>query len=505
MGKVSTLFVLLVSALALSLQSCQPTCTLPTQAFASVRLENAVTNVDKIDLYIDNKLFDQSFYDLGSNGIGTRDFGYESTFLADGSTLQPGSHHLVARRSSDAALLSDTVLLLKDHRQSLLYIGRMEGTLAQKPQLRYLDDAVRAVDTSKSLVRFVHAVSDMPGLDVYFHKSIQVVGGKPKPDLVLSYGNISDEMGGGTGTGKLPTDYFSIPTSGTDGLLVTAKGDTSNVVVRLTIPFSSTGFLATIVIRGQSQPVGQEHAVSTITIEDGQQSNGTYNGDFQIYGIRLANATRFDSLSLLMLSSPPDDAKFGPRSTRNTPLPLQQRVLLVPRGSIGRTADSQQYMPLSPSDHGVCDFWLCGIDPPPYSVLHPTDTPYHFRKTSFANDRYTFVGIDSTPLNGGASRYGVIQLRDTVSLPADAGFGRVRFVNASPDHKMNFTFGGTTFAMNQGDIRLADAKIGHYTVTVSDGAKSGTIDFDLPPQLPITIILLPVNGANQFPYVIAKR
>ena len=508
MSKASVLFILLFAGLALSLESCQPTCSIPTQSFAEIRIENAVTNVDKIDVYIDSTLFDQSFYTLTSNNdlLGTRAFGYYHTFVSGKLALVPGKHHIQAYRSSDHALVTDTLMNLAAHRQSLLFFGRLGGTATQKPRMMYLDDALRSIDNNNTFARFVHAVSDLPALDVYFHQSVQYDSNhRPKPDLVLAYGQISDASGHGTGTGRLASDYVAIPTVGTDGLLVTPSGDTSNIVVRIKIPFSSLRLLATVVIRGQSRPVGSEVAVSTALIEDGQQSNQTFLADFPIYGIRLCNATRFDSLSVLMLNSPPDDKQYGPRSTRNTPLPLQERILRVPRGSIGRALDSQQYMPVNPADHGMCDFWLSPAPQLINSGLAPGDTIFHFKQISNANERYTFVGIDFTPLNAGASRYGVISLRDSVSNPPDLTMGRVRFVNASPDHPMNFTFGSTPFQLKQGDIGIADDKLGHYTMTLTDGTQSGSVDFNLLPSTPLTIILLPATATNPFPYVIANR
>ena len=496
----SSFVVLCFSCVALIFEGCQATCQVPTEAVALTRLVNSVTNADKVDLYIDGRLFDQSYYDLASNGptapgLGNREFNYQFLFVSDRTPLRTGMHHIQARRSVDNLLLSDTNLLLTDHEQSLLCFGRVGGSIAQRPRMRYLDDAVRTNDLTRSLVRFVHAVSDLPSLDVYFHSSVKLVGGLSHPDLVLHYGEVSDENGGGNGSGRSASDYMNIPLVGTDGLLITASGDTSNVILHLNVSFAIPGFLTTIVIRGQSEAVGTEHAVSTIIIEDGPGNNGTFLADIQTYGIRLANATRLDSVSLLILQSPPDKAQFGPRSTRNTPYPLQERVLNIRQDSVGA------FMPLNPDSNisGHPDFWF-GRTP---FIQNSADTFFHFKNTAKANDRFTFIAIDSIPLGGGTSKYGGLILRDTTSTPPDSRFGRVRFINTSPDFDAHFAFTGKQFVLPKRAVVFADSLVGHYSLTVSDGGTTtGVIPFELIPNRPTTVIIMPATVANPFPYAV---
>src|SRR5439155_17664337 len=106
------------------------------------------------------------------------------------------------------------------------------------------------------------------GIDIYFSKSIKFASGKPAPDLSLNFGEISDDHHGGTGTGLSPNDYVSIPIVGTDGLLITAKGDATNKILLIPYSFFFKGFLETIITRGHSDPIDEEPAVSTIAIAD---------------------------------------------------------------------------------------------------------------------------------------------------------------------------------------------------------------------------------------------
>jgi hypothetical protein len=463
---------------------CQQTCgNLPNQSPANIRILNAVTGVDTLDVYVDGKLFGSGYYNLNDYGINGRpSFGYRSAFINGGALLTSGTHHITAKNGT--TVLLDTDLLLADHRQTLAFIGRVDGSVSVPVQVKFLDDAV-ASSGVQSLIRFVHGVSDLSGIDVYFADTIILAGGHPKPNLTFNYSQISDHLGGGSGTGRSANDYIPI-TGGSNGLVVTAHGDTSNKIITVNIPFGAiSGLLSTIVLRGQTEPIDKEASVSTILLTDGAISTGG-ESEIESYYIRLANATRLDTLDLLIASSTDQNPRV-PRSTANTPFPSQEKVLNIPMDSIG------DYMPLNPSPS--FHFWFS-------STIYSSDTIYHFDKTSKANDRYTFIAIDTMPFGFNGPDYGALILTDTVGIPADAGYGRIRFVNASPDHIMNFTFAGKSYSMKQRDVAFADTTIGHYSIGVSDGGKSGTIAFDVLSGKPVTIYFMPATATQDFPYTV---
>ena len=485
MSRAFTYLFLVILASGAIFTGCQQTCSVPNQSPANIRILNAVTGVDTLDVYIDSNLFGVGYYSLsvyGKNGIPN--FGY-STFEKDGTFLLSGLHHITAKKGT-TVLLDDTVLIA-DHRQTLAFIGRVDGTLSVPVQVKFLDDAVASSGT-QSLIRFVHGVSDLSGIDVYFADTIILAGGHPKPNLTFNYSQISDHLGGGTGTGRSPDDYVPI-TGGSNGLVVTAHGDTSNKIITVNIPFGAiSGLLSTIVLRGQTEPVDKEASVSTVLLTDGAISTGG-EIDIESYYIRLVNATRLDSLDLLIASSTDLDPRV-PRSTANRPFPSQEKVLNIPMDSVG------DYMPLNPASS--FHFWFS-------STIFASDTIYHFDKTSKANDRYTFVAIDTMPLGFSGRDYSALILTDTMSIPIDAGYGRIRFVNASPDHTINFTFAGKSYRLKQRDVVFADTTTGHYSIAISDGAKNGTIAFDVLTRTPVTLFFLPATATQDFPYTVTER
>jgi hypothetical protein len=383
---------------------------------------------------------------------------------------------------------------LIDHRQSLVFFGRYHGTIAQHPQLKYLDDETRAPDNTQNYIRFLEAIPDMRGVDVYFSNTVKTSGGKPSPDLTLSYGEISDNLGGGSGTGRSANDYFQIPSNDSTGLLITAKGDTSTKLFLFSEPFSRVkGFLLTLVVRGENQPIDREPSIDNVLLID--QGTGQYI-DFPIFSISLANATRLNPLNLLISSSTDQDPTV-PRSPANKPFPNQDNVLNIASGSVG------EYMPLTPVESNpgdtVFNFWLS-------PTIFGADAIYHFvKKYPHENERYTFVAIDTMPLGFSGPDYSELTLFDTTGTPSDTTYGRIRFVNASPDHVMHFTFAGKPYSMKQRDVAFADMVSGSYTITVSDGAKSGTITFNVLGGKPITVFFMPATSANDFPYTVVER
>ena len=476
--------------LTAALSGCLPTCDgLPPARNASVRAINAVTNTSELDVYIDGKLFDRALYQI--ENYTNPPFGYRNTFISDGSALVAGVHQLTVVRpgTTPDTLLTESRTLV-DQRQSLLYMGRYHGTSAQRTKVLYLLDQVRARDTGKTLARFVDAVSDLDTIDTYFSKYAKVSGGALAPDLRIGYGQISDSAGSNTGTGRSPHDYMLVPRS-TDGLRVTIKGDTSGSGSILTIPywFQGSGFLATIITRGESKPIGQEATVSTIVLEDGEQGYGNYTFNNQSYGVRLVNATRWDSVSLLVKGLRDGGIR--------TDVPSQSVVLNVHRQII------TGYWPLTVLYHGIADFYLSQI--PNMSTVLPAA---HVRDTSGANARYLFVAMDTAANGAPMTDAKLLIVPDTLTVPADNAFGRVRFVDACPDHAVSFTIDGKPITMHQGDVTILDVHRMSYTVPIQDGTGSSSFTIDAAswdPGYPVTVVLMASHGTVGTPFGVVYR
>src|ERR1700733_6266818 len=109
---ITTAAVCLILAFAVSLanEGCKPYCTsIPEESPATVRIFNAVSNVDILLIYMDGKLFDRAYYKLDTYGVGgVPNFGYRSNFISDGAILTAGQHHIVAI-ASGGEINGDTV------------------------------------------------------------------------------------------------------------------------------------------------------------------------------------------------------------------------------------------------------------------------------------------------------------------------------------------------------------------------------------------------------------
>ncbi|HWF44646.1 MAG TPA: DUF4397 domain-containing protein, partial [Candidatus Kapabacteria bacterium] len=238
MGRILPFYIVSIAIILTAFTGCQQTCSnIPNQSPASIRIVDAVANADTLNVFIDGKLFGVAYYDPQAySSIGNNSFGYHQTYLAGGLAVTAGTHHVAAVVAGTHDTIVSTNVALIDHRQTLVFFGRYHGTAAQHPQLKYLDDETRIPDNSENYIRFLEAVPDMSGVDVYFSNIVKISGGKPSPDITLSYGEISDNLGGGSGTGRSANDYFRIPSNDSTGLLITVKGDTSTKLFTFSEP-----------------------------------------------------------------------------------------------------------------------------------------------------------------------------------------------------------------------------------------------------------------------------
>ncbi len=486
--------------LALTVSGCKPSCDIvPTETPASVRIFNAVSNSTLLLVYVDGKLFDSAWYDIDNKYYSWNPnhvFGYRTTYLPTGLPLHPGLHHVAAMDASSRDTVSRWDGIIRDSRQSLIFIGRMNGTPKQTPRATYLDDVVREPDKLHSYARFVDAVVDIPGLDVYFSSTI-----KAKPDIRIGFDSISDAQGGSTGTGLSANDYFQIPLTDTSGLLIQPEDDTSltDNIFSSTYGFTSKGLLLTIVARGETKPVGSDPTASMTALEDGSESAGTATVDIQNFGVSLVNATHYDSLSL-MIANPNDKDPRIPRTITNKAYATQEKVTLIPPDSIS------EYMALSTLAIIYYNFWFGSQPYPQDSVFHFTtdkDTATHLLiiPPLEPNFRYTFVAIEA-----GAGT-GLLELFDTVSAPSNPAMGRVRFVNTTADYTVNnFTFAGQNISsMAQRDVTYADAPVGPISFHVTGGTAAGTITFNLLQGTPATVFFFPSDGSDTIPYRISTQ
>jgi hypothetical protein len=476
-------------------QSCQQACDVPGQPRTTgVRFLNAMAGVDTILVYVDSMLFDRAYYEITDTNLYPQTiegrFAYRSKFVS-GGVIREGTHHIVAISPSNPRVpLVDTVLHFNPKRQTVIFMGK-QGATETPARALYLDDATRGRDETRSLARFVHTVTDLDTLDIYFSSTVKHdANGRPKPDLRIGYGQVSSEDGSGHGTGVSPSDYFVVPLNGT-GLLITAAHDTSNVIFVTEYGFNSQGFFATVVVRGETKPIGKEPVVSSTVLADGTETPGPFVFSTTTFAVRLVNATHEPRLSL----SVQGNFDAGPRHN----VSLQEHVKFIQPDSVSL------YWPLTPLYHGSAKYFLSMAD----TGKLITDSPWLIMTSMMqfnakVNTRYTFVAIDTSVSGSSTHRYGIVPLVDTMSL-AGAGKTRVRFFNASADHIANFTFGGKSFILRQGQWGITDAPLGTYDVTATDGTASGTMHFTLDSQLPMTIVILPEKGSLPFPVAVAHN
>ncbi len=417
------------------LVGCRPSCeSIPTEGLASVRVLNAVSNSNLLLVYVDGKLFDSCWYDIENkyyNWNPKHVFGYRTTYISDGSELRSGYHHIAAMDATSRDTVSTWDGILYTYKQSLIFPGKMNGSALQIPEdklnperrARFLDDITRNPE-SRSFARFVDGVPDIGGesaggLDVYFDSTARTVAGIAKPDLRMRFDSISHNNGSDEGTGLNSSDYIEFPTT-VPGLLILPINDTNvdDAVLNVQYKFGTSGLLFTVVIRGETEPTCNDPITSTVLLEDGQNSLGTFTAELQSFGVRLVNACRETNLSLL-IKGPGDQ---GPRA--GVPLGAGQGVLNIGTDSVG------DYIPLSPTYDQNADYWFSKSN-------NSSDTIFFFADTNFANQRKTFIAIDTIPHNTGTPGVDSMILADTVCNPTNTANGRVRFVNTSriiPQH-----------------------------------------------------------------------
>lgn len=484
----------------LVLGGCRPACDIvPTQSLAHLRIIDAVGDVPVLTVRIDSeKIFDKAYYNLDDYGLNKIHpaLNYLTNYQ-DGSGLSAGPHRLTAYGTDPKKALVDTTLVLTEQSETLVYAGLAAGSSSSHLRVIQLyDEWTFDCKTCPSHIRFVQAVPDLPAIDVYFLDSAQgprVRADTLSPDIRLYYGQITDGHGGGLGTGKVFSDYVVLASA--PNTLITKENDTtfSGTIVRVPYPLSTLGLFNTILIRGRSAPVDTQASISLVVMRDGPQFGGSTSYDYRLYGVRLANATRIDSLSLLIHQPGAIKPELSPRNN----VPGQPVVFDIKSNVIS------DYWRLT-----TLFDWNPMITIARTSQHEGTDGIDSLQFTTKSDARYTLIAIDTIPLGSSRSGFSRILLDDTLDIPATSNLGRVRFVNASPDHASITVTGSSGLIASIGAERSVvtkDIAIGSQTLAVSDGTNTGTISVSVNNDTPITVIFTAATATNKFPYAVAIK
>jgi hypothetical protein len=441
---------------------CRTVCeTIPNEHAPSIRLVNTMADQANITVLLNGKLFAANYpYVLPPQ------FGYVSAYL-DGKPLKTGTRQpLVVLSSTGDTLMHDSITLT-EHRNSLFVLGRRGAAFAAKRKIVLFDDELTAPEDNKNKLRFLHGIADLPSLDVYFRTDIQ----NAQPDFTLDYGD----------TLNLYRVITMLP-----GIAITAAGNKSHLIFSNDkLGLFSTAFFITILLRGESNQTGKDPTTEIRVLSDAPLGNSPFQ--FQTFGARLINATRNRTVSLM----PQGPSDGGPR----TNLPGQNVVMFDPVDSV------TDWAPFNPQTHGVIAsvpiHWTFG------NLNYPMVIPYYtFDFEGQPNIRYTMVCMDTATLASGNSQLDSMILLDTITHP-QAGMGRIRFGNFSPDHVVSFTIDGHLVTMNRRGVVQLDLHPGHYTPTETS---TGTVlEITVPDGAPASVFFYPSTTANVLLYSVAKE
>jgi hypothetical protein len=448
--------------LVLFQSGCKTVCdSIPTERAPKLRIVNAMPDELALKIYIGNRLVNAAYpYDLPA------DFGYTDKY-SDGSFLRIGVRQpLDVLSESQDTLIKDSITL-SEHRHTLFILGRGLPALASTRRIILYDDEINQPDPNTNLVRFVHALTDLPALDVYFSSKIK----DSTPAFSIKYGD---------------TVNLYRPLAGAKGLTVTAAGDPNHIIFSTSLPFQSSGFFVTILLRGETKQYGMDPLVSLNILSD--ISQGGSISAISTLGVRSIIATRGTDYLALMPHGPLDK---GPR----VDVAGQSILLSIPRDSV------TDWAPFNPINHGggpgVPVSWDFGHFN--YPIV---DTVFIFNFVASANVRYSFVLLDKATLASGNVSLDTMILTDTIAAPA-AGMGRLRIVNFSPDHVVSFTIAGKSVTLSQKGIALIDVPPGHYTPT--ETSTNTQLDITVPASIPEGVFFFPSISSNPLPYKIAKE
>jgi hypothetical protein len=447
--------------------SCTPTCDYPNSRFAKIRLINALPDQEQVSVWLNGKLFRGDYpYDPPA------DFGYYST-LIDGSPIGVGETRVVATRDNKGldTIVSATVTI--NVNEQTLIIGGRANALASEPDTKrilLLDDQIQTKNDQLVLIRFIDLLPDFPSLDVYWDST---AWNTKKPNTTLTYGTVPGY-----------TNYIQ-----NDALRITEAGHPEHLVFTIPYVFNQPGFLITALLRGRSKPLGNERTVSFLPLADGNDIGNNIT-NFETFGVRMMNATRSQALSLY-IRSPQDIVSNKSWDARGNYPGQQQTVVDIASDSLSG------YLALTQLLNGTSTYFFSKQNDNARTDLldSVTVTGVH------SDERYTIVAVEKSLFGTPTTSLDHIAIKDTISLPHDSSFNRVRIIAANTDHQtISVTFGGKPISMNFKDVAYFDVRIGAQQLQLSDGAATGTIPVTISAGRPVSIYLLPKQSAGvEFP------
>jgi hypothetical protein len=467
----AVLFALFVIILASPLLSgCTAPCNYPDQRGAggvSIRILNAMPDMVMITVFINGKQVVQDYtYDPPPG------FGYRTTYYKDGTPLSAGDSELFVVTSDAAG--KDTLitqrLSINFDRQTVIVMGRGHPKFPQKKTalIVRLDDQIDQTDPTQTLIRFVNAVPDLDSLDVYF-KGDTVGKSLGKPDLTIHYGEVTRH----------------IILNSVTGLTITEAGHPNNVIFTVGYPFGVPGFFITVVIRGESKPLGTDFTAAPIVLSDA--AIGNYILNFKTFAVRLVNASRTSNLSLWIRSTTVfPEATNKPRGSNLgvANYPSQEKVLGI---NPGITTD---YIPLNITLNSITNFWFAKDS----SIM---DT-IMFTDTAQSDLRYSKIAIEENIIGSSGKKLSHLTLPDTMTNPSN-NLGRVRVLHLSPDHQfIDVTLNGKKVTMNFKEVQFFDAPA-NSQITLKAGVTSMTYTIPVSPTRPISVYILPDQSAATLP------
>jgi len=457
------IFIALIAAIPVTsfLNSCTAPCNYPDQRGVVVRIVNAMPDMPMITVFINGKVFVQNYtYNPPVTDLYL-------TSYPDGSPISAGDSTLfvVTSDAQGADTVAKGKVLLNFNRQTIIVAGRghIKAPMKKTSTIMRLDDQADQPDPNKTLVRFINAVPDLDSLDIYFKGD--TVANLGSPDLTIRYGKVNPHIALSSGT----------------GLTITEAGHPEHVIFTSIYPFAFQGFFITVIVRGESKPLGTDFITGPLVLSD--VVPGVYLSIFNTFGVRLVNATRSQTLSLLIRSTfiSPENTK-EPRGN----YPNQETVFNIAPDSISG------YLPLLINLDSSATFWFA-TKPDSKDTLSGVASTDKAK----ANFRFSKIAVEEDPLNPPSTPvYSYLNLPDTMTNPS-GNFGRVRMINLSPDHKsIDVTINGKTTTITWKEVKFFDVALSDISMKLQDGAVSKSYTIPVSPIEPISVYILPDSSSG---------
>lgn len=425
------------------------------QTAPRLRILNAMADEANITVQINGKT-------VYRNLLYTDQKWYVDVF-ADGSPLPIGSNQKLVVLNPEGDTVVKQTIGLSDGRQTMIVTGRTHQRFGNTPapaRAIMLNDEEGQPQDGKNVVRFVHAMPDLDSIDIYFRSTIEGA----QPDLRIAFGE------------KTP---YSIITQIT-GLTVTERGDTTNVIFKIGENFPIEGMFGTVVIRGATDPHGDEPLPSPVVLSD-SPLGATFLSITSIF-VRFVNGSRDASLSLL------PQGNFdtgGPRIE----VAGQQAVFCIPPDS------ASGFWSITHLYHGKANWNFATACPPDTASIE-----YTYRDELEDLRRYSIIALQTSKI-GEQVVWDHMRTLDSMTTPANKAFGRVRFINLSPDADVTVTKAdGSQVVLRQKEILYEDYPVGQKTYT-SNGRQ---YTFTVAPDDPKTVWFSAATPSNPLPYRVTQ-